>query len=421
MINIDKPYKFILYVIIVSYVVIAVFIEAFPPNTFQYFHQIIGISSGTFALITAIYFIIAALMQVPGGIFLDTLGIKIIVPITMLGTIIGFILYWFAVNNSTIALANFVWGFSLSLGYLIGIYVVTELFVAESLPIFLAILGVCATLGNLSAYTPLEYLINRIGWKNTGYIIISCLILLFILFILIMNKISNNEPSKTKLLLRDELKNSLLLFTNKYALVIFIYSFSTWLIAVSFAGYWLKFYLITFNSMSSSKSLEMVEFYWLSYMLGTMIVGYINKTLKSAKISLIVLSFIAFICYAFLMNPNGLSNQKIMILIFFAGISSSAILLPNFILTQVVDKRYHGVALSVNSAMCLAGAYIGQNLFSFILLDTDLDYYFKILRHARMVSDMYPSLSIFLFFALVAWIASMTFSNQHKTVDNKTE
>ncbi|MCX8513963.1 MAG: hypothetical protein ORN24_00160, partial [Burkholderiales bacterium] len=162
------------------------------------------------------------------------------------------------------------------------------------------------------------------------------------------------------------------------------------------------------------KSLGIIEIFWVSFMLGTLVIGALNKNLKTAKISLVLLSFIAFICYSFFMNPKGYSNVRLIGLIFFAGFSASGIILSNFILTQIVNKHLHGLVLSLNSAICLVGAYIGQNLFVLILQDSNLDYYFKLLREARMVSNIYPSLSIFLLFSLVAWLSSLVFFQKHK-------
>jgi predicted MFS family arabinose efflux permease len=412
--NIHKSDKFGLYMIIVICASISVFIESFAPETFQYFHQQFDIDSGTFASLSSLYFVIAAIMQVPGGMSIDVVGLRKIVPASMIGTIIGFILYWFALNNTMIAVGNIIWGLSLSISYLIALYAAASLFSPEKLPILIAILEVFTTIGNLSAYAPLEYLINQIGWNVTGIIIIAILVILLILFMVFFYRASSDLPQKKNFSFAIEIKNILQLIKNKYVIIIFMYSFSTWLIMIAFAGYWLKFYLITFNAMSNNKSLGVIELFWISFMLGTVVIGYLNKTMKAAKISLIILSFIGFICYSLFMAPNGFSSTKLIILIIFAGFSASGIILSNFILTQVVNKQLHGLVLSLNSAICLVGAYIGQNLFSFILLDTDLDYYFKILRKARMVSDIYPSLSVFLFFALMAWIASMIFFNQYQ-------
>lgn len=414
MVDIHDKDKFALYMIIVLCASIAVFIESFAPETFQYFHQEIGIDSGTFASLSSLYFVMAAIMQVPGGMSIDIIGLKKVVPISMIGTIIGFILYWFAVNDSMIALGNIIWGLSLSITYLIALYVAASFFSPQRLPILIGVLEVFTTIGNLSAYAPLEYLINRIGWNNTGIIIISILVILLILFMLFFQRITIMSSSKNNFSLKTEIKNILALIKNKYVLIIFVYSFSTWLILISFAGYWLKFYLITFNSLSNSKSLGIIEIFWVSFMLGTLVIGALNKNLKTAKISLVLLSFIAFICYSFFMNPKGYSNVRLIGLIFFAGFSASGIILSNFILTQIVNKHLHGLVLSLNSAICLVGAYIGQNLFVLILQDSNLDYYFKLLREARMVSNIYPSLSIFLLFSLVAWLSSLVFFQKHK-------
>ncbi|MCX8514793.1 MAG: MFS transporter, partial [Burkholderiales bacterium] len=191
MIITEKLYKLGLYIIIVCYVAISVLIESSAPSTFQYFTQTIGVGPGVFAIITALYFIIAACMQIPGGVVLDVFGFNKVVPISMVGTILGLILYWYARNEFVIELANIIWGVSLSIAYLIGIYIIPAFFSAARIPLLLAILGIGATLGNLSAYAPLTYLINRIGWNTTGAIFIGILILLLILFMLITAQMPN--------------------------------------------------------------------------------------------------------------------------------------------------------------------------------------------------------------------------------------
>ena len=82
---------------------------------------------------------------------------------------------------------------------------------------------------------------------------------------------------KTETTIVEAFKSAFKLFKKKRLICVFIYSFTTWLVIMSFAGYWLKNYLIHVHEYSEVQALNLIQVYWASFMIASLLVSIMIK------------------------------------------------------------------------------------------------------------------------------------------------
>ena len=83
----------LIYFITLSFTALALFLQVFPLTTEVHFEQLFNVSSSKVIDITSSFFIIYAFMQIPNGILFDRFGVKLILPLGLILTIVGQSLY----------------------------------------------------------------------------------------------------------------------------------------------------------------------------------------------------------------------------------------------------------------------------------------------------------------------------------------
>lgn len=159
-------------------------------------------------------------------------------------------------------------------------------------------------------------------------------------------------------------------------IAIFIYSFLTWGIIMTFAGYWSKSYYINMHNYSKEYALSIQEIYWISFLIAVLIVGTCTNVIQQAKKYIIILTLIGFIAHLIFIIPILFSYSMIIVITILCGISGSGIALGFFII-QYLNSQDKGLIISLNNLFVVLGAMVGQVIFSY-LISFDFNKIFKL-------------------------------------------
>ena len=144
---------------------------------------------------------------------------------------------------------------------------------------------------------------------------------------------------------------------------------------MSFAGYWLKEYLVEMHHYSANKALSLVEVYWLSFFIASLIIGYIANNYAKAKLVVFVLAIVGFISYLFMSIPVLFNYIELFMVVTFAGISATGVIVAFSLVPRFAKPEFCGAAIALNNTFVVLGGYVGQLLFGIILKKIDLDKY----------------------------------------------
>lgn len=355
-----------LYFATLVFTMLAFFLQISPSVESSRIQAALGISVVEVANIAGIYLIVYGLMQIPNGFILDRYGIRIL-PIFTLLSLMGALIYWLFNYEVTLALSRLLSGLGCSIAFTSAIYIAKHIFSNKRLPFFVALVSVSASTGAIFATRFLKFAMDTVGWQATQ-VIMNTLVLLIVIssFFLAKNFYGERHQAHKPLPFNITSKFKFI-FSQKKLIAIFAYSFFTWFIMMSFAGYWAKDYLIKVHNYSENTALTIMQIYWLSYLLSSLCIAYITKGIERCIKTIKHLAFLGALTFIFMALPFVFSYNLILLVAIFAGLSTASVPLGFSIITLSVPENIVALAVTTNNTFLVIGGLLGQMLFgSFI-------------------------------------------------------
>ena len=374
--------------------------QAVPLTTSDHFHIVLNLSTDKIANLSALFFVPYALMQIPNGIMLDCSGIKKILPISLFITLIGLLLFAFSYNDFTLAFSRILLGLGCSIAYVTGIYIAAKYFPVSALPFFIAVLESVGPIGTILASKPSEIFLIKYGWLTANMVIITITAVLLIASIILVKNLQPSKfPNNSNKLSFSQIKQ---ISKNRNLICLFVYSFSTWLIIMSFAGFWLKDYLMIVYQYSELKTLNFIEIYWSSFLLFSIILGLMNESIDKLKRLIKILAITGLIVFTILAVPRIFHEVSLALIFIAGGISASGIIIAFSLVSVSVPNHLIGLAVAINNTFAILGAYLGDTLFGYM---KHIHIYNKFVNIVSADQHYHIALLIYPTFALTALIA----------------
>ena len=392
-----------LYILALLFASLAFFFQVLPINTSEYFVSKLGLSGGTVVNLTSLYFLSYAALQIPGGIFFDKYGLKYVLPVSIAIATLGSILYFSSQNAFMLGFSRFVTGVGCAVGYISGIYVAIKFLPSKWLPLLIGVLETFTGCGSVLASEPYKSLLNYAGFTNAAYVVVGfCILLLVASLILVRNL---KPEAQTDISIISAFKSAFALFKNKRLVAVFIYSFTTWLVIMSFAGYWLKNYLINVHEYSEHEALNLIQVYWTSFMVAGLLVSMMIKDIYSAKIIVCLLAGLGLLTYLIMAIPVVFSYHEVLIVVICGGISASGVIVAFSIVPQMAPPEFSGAVVAMNNTFIVLGGFVGQVVFGYVLEHINIANIFINYDFGNLETHYYTALLIYPLCTCLAFVA----------------
>ena len=392
-----------LYILAMLFASLAIFFQVLPINTSDHFEATLGISQSQVVNLTSLYFISYAALQIPGGIFFDKFGLKMVLPISIAITTLGTILYFSSLTPFMLGFSRFITGVGCAVGYISAIYIAIKFLPVKWLALLIGILESFTSCGSVIATKPFKYLLVHYGFYFSACIIVGfCLLLLLSSLILVYNL--KPEP-KSQVTIIAAFKSAFKLFKNKRLIFVFIYSFTTWLIIMSFAGYWLKNYLIHLHRYSEVQALDLVQVYWASFMIASLLVSIMIEDIASAKIIVCLLAGLGLITYSIMAIPIVFCYHGVLTVVICGGISASGLIVAFSLVPKLAPPELSGSVVAMNNTFIVLGGFVGQIIFGYVLEGINIANVFVNYNFGNLETHYYTALLIYPIFTLIAFLA----------------
>ena len=384
------------------FVTIASFFQVLPIATSEFIQKTQSLTISHIAILSSFFFISYGILQIPCGIILDKFGVRLILPISLFIATLCCILYWLNITPLTLGISRALLGLGSAVSYIAAIYIAIQFFPIKYLPLLIGILESISTIGDILATKLYKIYLNTVGWNNSNATItFICALLCLISSILSLKKQAYNSTyrsnNKTASQIFSEIINT---FKNNTFLGVIIYSFFTWLYMMSFAGYWGKSYFMHTHNLSELESLSIIQYFWIGFLVASLIVGPISAKLNTKRPIILLLSFMGTIMFLVMGLPILFNYYTLISMAIIIGISASGIVIAFAMIADIIPQSSHGTAMGINNTAMILGAAIGQSLFGYILLHYDLGKYFSI----NIDTHYYTALLIFPISAIFALI-----------------
>jgi MFS family permease len=282
--------------------------------------------------------------------------------------------------------------------------------------LLIGIIETVSTVGSIVAANPLYELLNKFGWHVTGVVLIAVFaLLLAMIYLFIVNDANRKIESISRSEILSRLKT---IMTNKAVILLIAYAFLNWFIIMSFAGYWIRDYMVHIHGYSTGVALMLSNIYWGSFLVGNLVIGAYAHTYKRIKSMTFILAKSSLIIFLILIIPSVYSYYTIIIFCIVAGISSVAVILSFAMIPYVTkENKDKDIISSIVNMAIVTGGVVGQYSFGYVVFHSHVQ---KIYFHNPLFSNSYYlALWIYVAAAFMAWAVFMKLSkllveNEHE-------
>lgn len=331
-----------------------------------------GMSAITFANLSSTYFYAYMIMQIPSGIFADTLGARKTVTVGTLAAGAGSIIFGFANSLFWIFFGRLLVGLGVSVVFIAILKIQSQWFKESEFATLSGVSSFFGNLGGIFAQAPLVLMTAAITWRYSfaaiGFftIIISALC-----WILVRNTPSEMElPSieeiegrekvnvdSSKINLLEGLKT---VMTNPWTWPGFFVFAGFFGAFSSLTGTWGNSYITQVYGVSKVAATNYITAAVLGLAIGSIAIGRLSDKIKKRKLPMIIYGTIYVICWALIVFWNGGKPPigVLMPLLFVLGFTCSAFVLGWGCSKEVNPPEIAGMSTSVVNIGGFFGAAI---------------------------------------------------------------
>jgi MFS family permease len=328
--------------------------------------HLIGITTIEVADVCGVFFIIYGLMQIPNGLILDQYGIRVL-PYFITATLLGTVTFLLFKNEISLVIGRLFIGLGCSVAFTAAIYMATRIFTLKKIPFFVAFVSVAASTGAILATRLLKFTLDRMSYGIIQLVIIAIVFMLVITSAILARLYHSKAPNPSlpsSLTLMKKLQE---VFKQRNLIAIFIYTFFTWFIMLSFAGYWAKDYLMAVHHYSENYALDIMQLYWIFYLLASLSIAYFMKNIERCVTTIKYLVSMSAVLFLLFIIPIVFNKIAIVLFAIFAGISTAGISIGFSIITLIVPKDMVGITVATNNTFLVLGGLCGQVLFGSVI------------------------------------------------------
>ncbi|KAB3531631.1 MFS transporter [Alkaliphilus pronyensis] len=322
----------------------------------------LGLTGKSLANLTSMTFYAYALMQIPVGIMVDSVGVRKFCALGTLLTGVASIMFGLSSNLVVSYAARFMVGLGTSVIIISILKIQMTWFKPKQ---FSTLCGLTSLFGNMGAFLatlPLAYLVIQVGWRNSFHVMGAISILLSLLiWIIVRDHPEGLEPEyKSSRNMLEGIKKVLL---NPYTWPPFAIMFFMVGSMTAILGLWGIPYLMHVYDISKAHAAGYLSFASIGFMVGGPIVGWLSDLLNGEikRILAVAISIFTGIWIYMTIAGGKPPVQLLPIIFFMLGFTTICHILSFTNVKNVNDPAYTGTA----TAIINVGEFIGGSLLSF--------------------------------------------------------
>lgn len=382
----------------------------------------LGLHATAMGALASWYYIGYTSMQIPAGLLIDRVGVRIPLSIATLMCVIG--CYFFSVSDSVAVMSagRLMMGVGSALGFLSCVKTASLWFSPQRLGLIIGLTMTIGTMGGIFGAMPLSELVEYTGWRNSvqGLGLVGLLLVAYALFVI---KDSQQSPYYSQadhsdkhwlLPILSALKEIL---TNKYTYVYGIYGGMMYVHLSGFADLWGPTYIAQTYNTDISVSAGAISMLYFGVAVGAPLSAVLADYLKSYRTVFFIAAVGAGLILTLQLYIVHLPFDMLWPMYFLVGMFSGAQFLAFAAVCTGNDHNKTGAAAGIQNMMCMASGIIFQPLIGYLL---DYNWDGKIVDNTPFyaVSDYNLALSVLPVSLLVAAVCCFFMKESHQSEES---
>lgn len=326
----------------------------------------LGIGGAALGNLTSMTFYSYALMQIPVGIMVDTIGVRKICSGGMILTALGSILFGLSNSIGLAYFSRFLVGIGTSVIIVSIMKVQAQWFSSRRYSTLSGLTSFFGNLGALLATFPLTYLVISMGWRNT-FLMLGIATVLIAIGIFIVVRDSPEELGFESVHKRNTNKKLIEGFKdvikNKYTWPNFFIILTLVGSTTAILGLWGISYIVHVYDITKQQAAWYLSFMSFGFIIGAPIVGKLSDTLNGEIKRILVFSTSVFTLvwsYMLLLYSGKPPIEQLPLLFFIIGLCVITHILIFTNVKEVNDLNFSGIATAVVNV----GEFVGSAIVS---------------------------------------------------------
>ena len=253
----------------------------------------LGLDSWELSTVSASFFYAFALMQIPVGIFLDSIGPRITMTLLTLVSAIGALVFSQGESYYSLTAGRILLGIGMACNFMGGLKLITLWFNSKQFATLSALIVSIGTAGNIAAATPLVLLVQAMGWRNSFITMSAATFFITLLFFLLVSDrpgAQNTDQARkaSKPGIKDTMKSARMLFSQKDFWIISFSTFCRYGIYASVQALWAGPYLTKVAGLSSVTAGNILLLMSIGLIIGCPLSGHLSDIIFNSRKKIII-------------------------------------------------------------------------------------------------------------------------------------
>lgn len=324
--------------------------------------QDLTLDSWELSTVSASFFYGFALMQIPVGIFLDSIGPRITMTLLTLVAVIGALVFSYGESYYSLTLGRALLGIGMACNFMGGLKLITLWFNPKQFATLSALIVSIGTAGNIAAATPLVLMVQVMGWRNSFMTMSAVTFFIVILFFLLVSDkpVIQKIQETSRPGIKDTMKSARMLFSQKDFWIISFSTFCRYGIYASVQALWAGPYLTKVAGFSSVIAGNILLLMSIGLIIGCPLSGHLSDNIFNSRKKIIIpgLCGMAGILWVLVFLPTETGPVILSVLFFGFGIFSGSGQVMYAHIKEQVPHQNAGMAMTAINFFTMAGVAV---------------------------------------------------------------
>ncbi|MDR0640459.1 MAG: MFS transporter [Holosporales bacterium] len=324
-----------------------------------------NMTASTCGLVSSCLYITYVAIQIPTGVLLDKYGPRIVISLGSILVAIAVFLFGSAQSILQLQIGRLLLGVATASGFIGCTKLINELIPQQRYALFVGITMFMGCIGGICGSAPTAWMVARIGWRETTFIIagLGALISAFAFFCMPrLSKYSKTGDDVGKMM--DGLK---ILAKNPRYWALGVLCTISYLPITAVAELWcIPFMEKKFMLPTSTAAMSSI-FIFVGYGIGSIITPCLAKYMGSCKNVLLIFTILTILVFLPIIYVDSMSFGICLSLLFLFGIFGGTVPLFFTMAYSLVPKQYGGSSSGFTNMLNMSGAIVFQPLLGRLL------------------------------------------------------
>lgn len=321
-----------------------------------------SVTANGLGILSGVYFLSYAGMQIPAGVLLDRLGPHRLLTIASAVCAISSIVFGLTESFYAAIIARFFIGLGSAFAFVGALKLVANWFPATRFALLTGLIVTLGMLGAINGEAPLAHLIAQIGWRNSMFSLgIAGLVISLLIFIIVKDT-PNGRTKSNNLSFKTVLKEFCQILKSKQLWLVAAYGGFMYMPTPTLCGLWGVPFLTAAYSVDNTVAAGMISLILLGWAVGAPVWGGFSDYIERRRSAMTAGAILAPLLLLFIVYHHFTHLIWLQALLFAFGFFSSAFL-PAFSIARELNKPEHcATALSFMNMMNMVGVTLAQPL-----------------------------------------------------------